>query len=149
MKSSIHTILAHSYLSYFLASMVGLLLDSVFGFSSAVPFGETIAMICFLVGPIMIFWAQYTSRTLQHQNHDVAPQYFNYGPYRFLRNPTHLGIVVLVAGYAAVSGSVIFLGITIIGYIVSNYFFRQYEAILKETFGTTYDTYKTKIPKIF
>lgn len=116
------------------------------GINTVIAHATTIAIICFGVGPMLIWWAQATSR-ISKATPEKGP-YFKRGPYQFLRNPTHLGLVILVAGYTVVSGSVIFLAITLIGYIISNHFFAQYEKVLHMIYGDTYSTYKKNVPKI-
>jgi protein-S-isoprenylcysteine O-methyltransferase Ste14 len=145
-NDAIHTTLARSYIAYFVCSMVGLLADALFGFVVPVPQGTLIALVCFAVGPALIWWAQHTSRT--SVSAAAGTTYFNRGPYRFLRNPTHLGIVILVAGYAAVTGSMIFLFVTLIGYMISNHFFKRYETILRITYGEDYKEYESSTPKV-
>ncbi len=143
---SVHTILARSYLIYFVCSIVGLFADTMLGFTIAIPHAQTIAFICFAIGALLILWAQYTSRTTKA---DPKHPYFLYGPYRYMRNPTHLGLVILVLGYTVVSGSVIFCLVTLVGYLVSNIFFRKYESILTQTYDGAYQSYQSKVPKIF
>lgn len=143
---SIHKTLAHSYLIYFICSIVGLFADMVVGFNIALPYANTIAAACFAVGALLIVWAQHTSRKTKQ---DPGHPYFLHGPYKFMRNPTHLGMVVLVLGYTVVSGSIIFCAITLVGYLVSNVFFRKYESMLKGTYDGEYETYQSKVPKIF
>ncbi len=142
-KSSIHLTLAHSYLSYFIFSVVGLLADSFFSFEAPLPHGQWIAIVCFILGPMLIWWAQYTSAVKSDK------PYFERGPYCLMRNPTHIGIMILVAGYTAISGSIIFLAVTIVGYLVSNVFFKKYESLLHIKYGDLYKKYKAKVPKIF
>lgn len=146
--ANIQTTLARSYLAYYLFSILGLLADSLIGFDVVIPFGSAIAITCFIVGPALMIWAQQTSNPLKKKHHAVKHEYFLYGPYRYMRNPTHLGLVVLVTGYTAVSGSILFLAVTIIGYVVSNILFRRYEAIVAEKYGEQYEQYKSKVPKI-
>lgn len=140
---SIHLALAHSYLAYFVFSLIGLFADTFFSFGTPLYHGEWIALTCFIVGPLLIWWAQSTSAKQE------ATPYFERGPYRLMRNPTHIGIVILVAGYTAVSGSIIFLAITVLGYVVSNVFFKQYESLLHTEYGAQYRDYKRSVPKIF
>ena len=146
--SKIHTTLARSYLAYYLFSIIGLLADSIIGFDTVVPFANTIAVICFIFGPVLIMWAQQTSSHFRQKGNDKQDAYFKHGPYRFMRNPTHLGLVILVTGYAVVSGSIIFLAITLFGYIISNMLFKRYESIVIEKYGTDYEQYKSDVPKI-
>lgn len=143
---SIHTTLARSYLMYFVCSIIGLFADMVVGFTVTLAHAQVIAIICFGLGSLLIAWAQYTSR---YSHRDQTKPYFLRGPYTLMRNPTHLGMVVLVLGYTVVSGSIIFCAITLIGYLVSNVFFRKYERQLKGTYDGVYESYQAKVPKIF
>jgi protein-S-isoprenylcysteine O-methyltransferase Ste14 len=144
LRRSIHTALADSYLAYFVFSLFGLFADTFFSIGAPLYHGEWIALACFILGPLLIFWAQVTSAK---KNQDTP--YFLRGPYRIMRNPTHIGIVILVAGYTAVSGSIAFLAVTVIGYVVSNIFFKKYESFLHTEYGTEYKEYKESVPKIF
>lgn len=145
-KQTIHEVLAKSYLTYLIASLVGLFTDSFLSVPITVPFAKTAAIICLGLGPLLIAWAQYTSR---HEKYDAGQShYFARGPYRVVRNPTHLGLLILVAGYTFISGSLIFFATTLLGYIISNIFFTKYETILTESYGEHYQNYKTKVKKI-
>lgn len=144
--SSIHKTLAHSYLIYFICSFIGLFADMMVGFDISLPYANTIAIVCFGAGALLIAWAQYTSRLIKHT---PSHPYFLHGPYKIMRNPTHLGMVILVLGYTVVSGSIIFCAITLVGYLVSNVLFRKYEMQLKSTYDGKYEAYQSKVPKIF
>lgn len=147
---SLNNTLARSYLAYFIFSVIGLFADTMVAFDMHVQGAITLALIFFALGPGLIVWAQYTSRHYAGDaDHDGQSDYFLHGPYRYLRNPTHLGILLLVTGYTFVSGSLIFFAITAIGYLISNVLFKKYESILHTTTGETYATYQTKVPKIF
>lgn len=132
---------------YFIASMIGLFADSFLHLDFHFALARIAAIVCLLLGPIIIAWAQYTSWKCK-RIHNCGP-YFNHGPYRFLRNPTHIGLVILVAGYTFVSGSVVFFLITVLGYLASNVFFKKYESILETTYGDMYEAYKHAVKKIF
>jgi protein-S-isoprenylcysteine O-methyltransferase Ste14 len=142
-SSTLHLALAHSYLSYFIFSLLGLFADTFITGETPLPHGQDWALMLFITGSLLIWWAQYTSAVKNDK------PYFERGPYRFLRNPTHIGILLLVTGYAVVSGSVVFLGVTLIGYLVSNVFFKKYESILHREYGSQYTEYKDTVPKIF
>jgi protein-S-isoprenylcysteine O-methyltransferase Ste14 len=146
-QENIHATLARSYLMYFIASIVGLFADSFLNLDFHIPFAIVAAIACLLLGPALIAWAQYTSWKCRREGHD-NDHYFEHGPYRFLRNPTHMGLVILVTGYTLVSGSVMFFLVTIIGYLASNVFFKKYESILQTTYGEEYDDYKQSVRKI-
>lgn len=145
-KHAVHTTLAKSYLVYFVASLMGLFADMFISFPLDVPFAKTIAIIFFGLGPLIILWAQYTSGRFQKENPTLP--YFHHGPYRFVRNPTHLGLLILVTGYTLISGSMVFFGVTLIGFLISNILFSKYEKILHESHGDKYKDYKATTPKI-
>ena len=146
-KQSIHHVLAKSYLVYLFASLVGLLADGFINLKFHAPFTLWFAIACFALGPAVILWAQRTSRHYEKEK-TTNGAYFNRGPYRFVRNPTHVGLLILVTGYTLVSGSVIFFGVTLIGFLVSNIFFTKYESILSEAHGSDYQKYRSSVPKI-
>jgi protein-S-isoprenylcysteine O-methyltransferase Ste14 len=135
--------LAKSYAIYFIFSLLGLFASTIFPLGEPTPHGQWVALLCFAVGPIIIWWAQTTSAA------QSATPYFERGPYRYLRNPTQIGILILVGGYAAVSGSIVFLLASIIGYFISDiFFFKKYEAILHAQYGEQYKQYKSTVPKV-
>jgi protein-S-isoprenylcysteine O-methyltransferase Ste14 len=148
--AGIHLVLARSYSAYLLASIVGLFADLFFPLDFTLPHATQIAVVCIGAGTLLVVWAQYTSRYCANEHHDHHGDslYFQHGPYRFMRNPTHLGILLMVAGYAVVSKSVIFFAVTLIGYLFSNIFFRNYEFLLRNKYGNIYDAYKKRINKI-
>lgn len=143
---TIHETLATSYIVYFLASLVGLLVDIFIFAPFDIPYAHTIAIICFGLGPLIILWAQSTSWKFLQQS--SMSMYFKYGPYRFVRNPTHLGLLILVTGYTLISGSLIFFLTTFIGFLVSNIFFTKYERLNEQTYGEHYRAYQSRTPKI-
>ncbi len=144
-NTQIQMTLARSYLAYFVASMLGLFADNIINLEFSIPWVLPVAIVCLGLGPALIFWAQYTSKAdVKGEHHS----YFLHGPYRYMRNPTHLGILILVTGYALISGSTIFFLVTLIGYLVSNIFFKKYERVLGDIHGEHYQTYKASVKRI-
>ena len=144
-----HAILAKSYITFFLAATVGLFLETFFPLHVTILFATPIAIICFVVGPALILWAQYTSRHTAKQGvAEVKKQYFGRGPYRYLRNPTQLGLIILFFGYAVITSSFTFFLATFVAYLISNYFFRKYEMLLKKEFGDQYLEYQNRVKKV-
>lgn len=148
-SDSIHLTLAHSYLTYYLCSIFGLFADTFISFTITVPGASRMALTFFILGTLLMVWAQYTSHKFRQKENAPANPYFLHGPYRFVRNPTHLGIVLLVTGYTFVSGSLVFFAVTAFGYLISNIFFKKYEAILDRTYGDDYKKYQASVPRIF
>ncbi len=85
-RPSINIPLAHSYLANLVFSLLGLFADNIFNIGKPSPHGQWIALACFIIGPLIIWWAQATSAAKNDK------PYFERGPYKFLRNPTQIGI---------------------------------------------------------
>lgn len=147
-KPSVHVVLAHSYLTYFILCSVGLFLETFFPLTIPVPQSATLAVICFLVGPLLILWAQLTSYKYQIVRKETGQSQFNLGPYKYMRNPTHLGLLILVGGYTLVSQAAMLFIVTGLAYLISNVFFRKYEVLLEHKHGENYKSYRSSVRKI-
>ena len=147
-NQSVHKVLAHSYLAYFLLCSFGLFLGLFFPIRFSVPHADLFAVICFGVGPLLILWAQMSSHKFEVVKQDIGAIRFTRGPYRYLRNPTQLGLVILVLGYAFVSQSAMLFVTIGVSYLISNIFFKKHESILEHRYGERYTQYKAKTPKI-
>ncbi len=147
-QQSVHRTLAQSYLVYFMLCLLGMFLGLFFPVRFSVPHATLFAIICFGLGPLLIAWAQYTSHRFEIIKQKTGELRFNGGPYRYLRNPTQLGLVILVAGYAFASGTAILFLTAAGAYIISNVFFRKHENILESRYGEAYKNYKSSTPKI-
>lgn len=112
-------------------------------------FALPLAVLCFATGPLLILWAQYTSRhAAKVSAHPEQKKYFARGPYRFVRNPTQLGLLLLVGGYALVSHSLTFFVVVFLSYLLSNYYFYRYEQLAKKEFGSSYEAYQSAVRKV-
>ncbi len=145
---SVHVVLAKSYLTYFLLCSFGLFFDIFFPVTVYVPKPTFLAIVCFTIGPLLILWAQYTSHKFEIIKKQTGELKFNKGPYKFLRNPTQLGLVILVGGYTLVTQAGTLFIATGLAYIISNVFFRKHESILESKYGQPYQEYKSSVPKV-
>jgi len=145
-QQSVDHALAKSYLAYFLASLIGLFVDSLLSIEFSSSAARPIAIIFLGMGPLLMLWAQYTSWRCRKEDHSAI--FFHHGPYRYVRNPTHLGILILVTGYTLVSGSVVFFATTLLGFLLSNIFFSKYESFTHQQYGDHYKEYKSRTPRI-
>lgn len=144
-----HAILAKSYIAFFMAATVGLFVETFIPLHITIPYKLTIAIICFGVGPLLIMWAQYTSRhTADRKTNEMLRRYFYNGPYKYMRNPTQLGLIILILGYAVINSSFMLFVVTYIAYLISNYYFRKYENALKKEFGDHYAEYQARVKKV-
>lgn len=145
---SVHRVLANSYITYLLLCTLGLFGDVFFPVRLTVPEGKTLALIFLILGPMFIAWAQYTSYTFEKIKLQTGTPQFLRGPYKYFRNPTQIGLLFLVAGYALATGAIMLFLATVLAYVVSNIFFRKHEAILERRYGQEYANYKKSVRKI-
>lgn len=148
---TVHEVLAHSYLSFFIFCLLGLFLDLVFPLTFTIPHVWTYAALCLVVGPIIIIWAQRASHAFNRDRIiglPVTTNSFARGPYKFVRNPTHIGIVLLVLGYAILTNSAILFAMTLLAVLISNRKFRQHEKILERKYGEVYKQYQRNVHTI-
>ncbi len=74
------------------------------------------------------------------------PRRFDTGPYKFSRNPTHIGLLFATLGFALVSGSVFtIVCIVIVFFITKLFFLKKEERLLEEEYGLSYCEYKDKV----
>ncbi len=145
---SVHRALAQSYLSYYLFSVIGLFADVLYPVRLFAPEHSYLAIVFFVLGPLLIVWAQYTSFLFEKRKQETGHPQFKRGPYRFIRNPTQMGLLLLVTGYALATGAVMLFVATVLAYLCSNIFFYKHEHILEERYGSEYQTYKQEVKKI-
>jgi protein-S-isoprenylcysteine O-methyltransferase Ste14 len=86
---------------------------------------------------------------LHHFKHTPADQVVVTGPYRFSRNPQWVGLALVLAGAAIMTGVWLYLGIIL---VVANIYHLQILAEEKaclEQYGDSFRAYMTKIPRYF
>ena len=142
-QHTIHSILAHSYLIYFLILIVGVVLDlsypdKIFATAIMMPTG----FMMLVLATIIILWAQHTSRQLDVAN-TVTKETFCKGPYCYTRTPTHWGLFLLILGFGFILNAFFVIILTIISFIITKLFFlKKQEKILENKYGTPYLEYK-------
>ena len=144
-KNKVHQILVHSYIMYFSLFIIGVALDAVFRlkiFSN--PIFTWIGVIMLVFSTVLIFWAQKSSRHLKKEN--LSKETFCQGPYHYTRNPTHLGLVLLILGFGIVANAVFVVLFTLVSFMINKcVFLKQEEAFLAEKYGAPYLEYKEKV----
>lgn len=69
------------------------------------------------------------------------------GPYRYVRNPMYVGLLVAIVGEALLLGQVSLLGYAAVVGVVTNLFVRFYEEpTLRKRFGDQYESYRRAVP---
>lgn len=146
-KPSVHKVLIHSYVCYFLFLFAGIFLDAVFNIKLNFfdnPIVRIIGVLLMLFSAFLIFWAQKMSRNLDTTNINIET--FSKGPYKFTRNPTHIGLLFLLLGFGVVYNTPFVFLSAILYFIVAKVFFlKKEEEILFQKYGEPYLEYKKSV----
>jgi len=141
-KDKVHWILTHSYSFYLLLFLVGIFLDAIFRLTLfKLAIWAPVGVFFLLVGTILVYWAQKTSRHLKKET--LSAKTFMKGPYKITRSPTHLGLFFLVLGFGLVANAFFLIVSSIISFIVTKLIFLKHEErILDNKYGAPYREYK-------
>jgi protein-S-isoprenylcysteine O-methyltransferase Ste14 len=144
----VHFVLSHSYTVFFGAVLLGLVFDILIPvalFSNLLFQYVGLAMIVF--GSILIYWAQASSSSSRKKMEKENEQRnFESGPYRYSRNPTHIGLTSMTLGLGFILSSFFSVVFVIIASLVTKHFFlRKEEILLEERYGQAYRDYKKKV----
>lgn len=144
-KQSIHKILAHSYIVYFILFLIGVVLDLTFRltiFNNSVMVYIGFALL--FMATVLIVWSQVTTRNLNKEN--LSHNTFRTGPYQFTRTPTHWGLFLLMLGFAFIANAFFVIITTCISLVVTKFIFlEKQEKVLEEKYGTHYAEYKKSV----
>lgn len=145
LNSSIHAILAHSYMAYFILFLIGILLHVIFLIKiSSNNFTIVFGFLFLFLGTGLVFWAQHTSRKLDKSN--LTKDSFCRGPYCYVRMPTHLGLFSLMLGLGLLVNSFFIIIIAFISFFLNKfYFIRKEENFLSNKYGAPYLEYKKAV----
>ena len=143
----VHIILSHSYTVFLMSVVFGLILDVIFPiniFNDSLYQYAGIALI--FLGSFIIYWAQSTSGRTKKDEEKGAPRNFECGPYKYSRNPTHIGLSIMTIGLAFLLNSVFSLVLTVIASVITkNIFLKKEEELLEKKYGQEYLDYKKKV----
>ncbi len=144
----VHVLLSQDYALFFLSVVLGVVFDILFKvhfFNSAIY--EYIGLGLIFFGSIIIYWSQFTTRTMGKrvaENRDV--NFFLQGPYKYTRNPTNFGLTLAILGLGLLIHSLFSVIFVIVVYFVSKIFFiKKQDAILKERYGSVFEDYIKKV----
>ncbi|MEK7558636.1 MAG: isoprenylcysteine carboxylmethyltransferase family protein [Patescibacteria group bacterium] len=106
-----------------------------------------VGLFLLFLSPVLIIWAQKSIAKFRINEKDPSTaRTFRFGPYRFSRNPTYLGLALLTLGFSLVMNSLLMLLGTIIAFhIVSIFIVRREEALLHKKYGDDYVKYKENV----
>lgn len=141
-KNKVHKILAHSYSVYLIFLLIGVCLDVFFSFKIFDnSFVAYIGVLFLMLGAVLIFWAQKTSRNFK--KNIINKEMFYHGPYRFTRTPTNFGLFFLMLGFGLVVNAFFIVLFAFICFILGKFvFLDKQEKILEEKYGAPYIEYK-------
>lgn len=147
--TSIHQVLAHSYLVYFSAAVLGLVADYFYPYrilsNSMIASGPVLLFIA--TG--LIYWAQHTSQLTAKERESkemLTAKNFRHGPYALVRSPTHVGLGLLVLGLAFIMNSGVMIVGALLAFLLTRYLYvSREEAILLARYGDAYRHYQKQV----
>ncbi len=143
-KHTVHHVLAHSYLVYFVLLLLGVFLDFTFGYkildnTLAVPLG----FATLILATVVILWAQKTGRDFSKVTEAKTAEHFCRGPYCYTSMPTQWGLFFSVLGFGLIVNSLFIVIFTVISFLISKFvFMSKHDRILIEKYGDAYLNYK-------
>lgn len=150
-KKDVHTILSQSYILYVGLFIVSMFLNSVFNDHINISSQRPLGFLLIIIGPLVMYYAQYTTSKFSRKKDkaNILVSDFMYGPYKFSRTPTHVGLLMLFLGYGLLVGSVfVVLGALISFIFAKEIFIKREEKILCEKYGDPYCEYQKRVGKI-
>jgi protein-S-isoprenylcysteine O-methyltransferase Ste14 len=144
-NDNVHTVLAHSYASYFVSFLLGLFFHFLFPFKiSDHSVTSTIGLIFLILATLLIVWAQGTSRYLDHEH--ISKESFCKGPYCYTRMPTHWGLLMLMLGFSLTINSFFVALFTLVFFFLTKVvFINRQESLLVRKYGSPYLEYKKSV----
>lgn len=102
--------------------------------------------IVMLLAPLLIFWAQASLRKFKKGTTGQFEVNFDHGPYRFTRNPTYMGLNMLILGFGFMANSFFIVLSGVISFLFLNFnILRKEEKLLESKYGEAYEEYQKKV----
>jgi protein-S-isoprenylcysteine O-methyltransferase Ste14 len=100
-----------------------------------------------LLGSMLIYWAQSTSSSTKNEmEKEGVVRDFARGPYKYSRNPTHIGLAIMTLGLGLLINSLFSVVLTVIASLITKFIFvKEEELLLEKKYGQTYCDYKKKV----
>ena len=147
-QGMVHFVLLHSYLIFLIAVVLGVFFDSIFKIQIFTNSSyQKTGFVMMVISSGIIYWAQSSSSNFKDRKTKKAPQsMFEFGPYKYLRSPTHFGLFVLTLGFSLIINSLFSVIFTLIAYAITKLFFlKKEEQLLELKYGEIYSDYKKKV----
>lgn len=110
----------------------------------------TVSVVGILLAELLRIWAVGYAGSVTRTRGDKVPALVHAGPYRFIRNPLYVANITMYT-LAGVAFGFVYLSIAIFIYSCIQYYFivGYEEGLLENTFGTSYERYREKVPAWF
>ena len=146
---NIHLILSRSYSVYFFAFVISLVLDVVLNMD--VQLGglmlANIGLILIILSTFLMYWAQSVNKKA-HYLPDGSKD-FTAGPYKYSRNPTQMGLFILVLGAGFMMNSYIIVIASVLALTFSTlYIIPMEESRHIRKHGQVYLDYMKKVRRL-
>ncbi len=148
---NIHVILSRSYSIYFFAFIIGLVIDSILSSKFNIKLGgenlSAIGFILLILATFLMYWAQSVNSKTRYL--PDGSKDFTAGPYKYSRNPTQMGLFILVLGAGFMMNSYIIC----VGAILALTFSTLYVIPMEEArhirkHGDAYLSYMKKVRRL-
>lgn len=148
--SVVHSVLAHSYFVYFGPAVLGLFLGMFFpGFTFVNYNAQLFGILIIFISSMLIYWAQTTSKKNKNTLTENGERKFDIGPYKYSRNPTYSGLMLMTFGLGLVMGSWFIIILGVIAFTINKLILiPREEKLLEIKYGQTYLDYKKKVGSI-
>lgn len=144
----VHQILAHSYILYLGAIILGFAIDiasptTAFSFPLLIPLG----LVLILAGTALAFWAQHSAKKgsakRNSETEKICRDHFCVGPYVFTRTPTQYSLFMMAIGLGFLYGSLAIVILSLVAFFVGRFvFIPKQEHHLAKKYGDAYLEYK-------
>lgn len=146
----VHQLLAHSYLIYLAAIVVGFGADLIYPVSFSFPLLEPLGALLIIFGTVVAFWAQRSARRGSHlrntETEKICRDHFCVGPYVFTRSPTQYGLSFMLLGLAFLYGSFFLVITTLAAFLIGRFIYvPKQEYHLEAKYGAPYLEYKKHV----
>jgi len=115
----------------------------IFNSPALAPFGFTILILA----TVLIVWAQGTTRNFKKDStHTINKETFRKGPYRYIKDPTHLGLLLAMLSFGIIINSFFIVLFALILFVLDRFLFLdKQDKILTEKYGAPYLEYKKSV----
>lgn len=147
-RSNVNTVMSWGTIIYMVAIFLGGLYHFYYPASITADSGaETAGIALIVLATALIFWATASARKLVRDIASaVTVDVFKTGSYKYSRNPTYLGLTLLVVGFGFISNSLpIVISAMMTSAVVHFTFLKKEEQALELKFGEVYRQYKKEV----